>query len=77
MIWVWKRTVLEVRAVLGRGEMHLDVVEGFALAEVVVVGGCEQSGAVAADYGLQVTAVDVECHGFESVHFFCLLRGGG
>ena len=55
-----KRTVLEVRAVVGGGEVHLDVVEGFALAEVVVVGGGEEAAAVAPDYGLHVTAVDVE-----------------
>lgn len=64
-----KRTVLEVRAILGGREVHLDVIEGFALAEIVVIGGGEQTRAVATDDGLQVTAVDVEGEGFESVHF--------
>lgn len=64
-----KRTVLEVRAVLGSGEVHLDVVEGFALAEVVVIGGGEETGAVAADDGLEEATVDVESESFESVHF--------
>lgn len=48
--------------------MHLDVIEGFALAEIVVIGGGEQTGAVAPDDGLKVTAVDVEGESFESVH---------
>ena len=73
----WRRLVLEVRAVLGGGEVHLDVVKGFALAEVVVVCGSEESGAVAANYGLQVTAVDVEGHSFESVHFVVCGRSAG
>ncbi|PKH65183.1 hypothetical protein CRG98_050174 [Punica granatum] len=47
------RTVLEVRAVLGGGEVHLDVVEGLALAEVVVVGGGEEAGPVAPHDGLE------------------------
>lgn len=64
-----KRTVLEVRTVLGGGEVHLDVVEGFALAEVVVIGGGEEAGAVAADDGLEEAAMDVEGESFESVHF--------
>lgn len=34
-----KRTVLEIRTVLGSREMHLDVIKGFTLTEVVVIGG--------------------------------------
>ena len=49
--------------------MHLDVVEAFTLAEVVVIRGREEPRAVSANDGLQVTAMDVECQSFESVHF--------
>lgn len=63
-----KRTVLEIGAVLGGGEVHLDVVKGFALAEVVVVGGGEQTGAVASDDGLKVTAIDVNVR-YSNQHF--------
>lgn len=64
-----KRTVLEVRAVLGGGEVHLDVIQGFALAEVVVIGGSEETCAVAADDSLEKAAMDVESESFKSVHF--------
>lgn len=65
-------TILEVGPVLSGGEVHFDVVQGFALAQVVVIGGGEEAGAVAPDDGLQVTAVDVEGERFESVHISML-----
>ncbi|GKV12837.1 hypothetical protein SLEP1_g23931 [Rubroshorea leprosula] len=39
-----KRTILEIRPVFSRGKVHLDVVEGLALAEVVVIGSSEEAG---------------------------------
>ncbi|GLT95627.1 hypothetical protein SLE2022_132980 [Rubroshorea leprosula] len=39
-----KRTILEIRPVFSNGKVHLDVVEGLALAEVVVIGGSEEAG---------------------------------
>lgn len=63
------QTVLEIGPVLGGGEVHLDVVERLALAEVVVVRGRQQAGAVTSHDRLQVPAMDVEGHSFESVHF--------
>lgn len=53
--------------------MHLDVIEGFALAEVVVIGGGEQTSSVAPHDRLQVSTVDVEGERFESVHVFFAL----
>lgn len=60
---------MEVSPVLGGGEVHFDVVQGFALAEIVVIGGSEEPRTVSSDDSLQITAVDVEGHRFESVHF--------
>lgn len=48
--------------------MHLDVVEGFALAKVVVIGGREETGTVAADDSFEKPTMDVESESFESVH---------
>ena len=59
---------MEVRAVLGSGEVHLDVVKVFALAEIVVIGGGEKAGTVAPHDRLQVSAMDVERQRLESVH---------
>lgn len=59
---------MEIRTVLGGGEVHLDVVQGLALAEIVVVGGGEEARAVAPHDRLQVAAVDVERQGLEPVH---------
>ena len=59
---------MEVRAVLGGGEVHLDVVEVFTLAEIVVIGGGEKTSTVASHDRLQVSAVDVERERLESVH---------
>lgn len=64
-----KRTVLEVRPVLGCGKVHLDVVEGLALAQIVVIGDCKQPSPVPPDDRLQVSSMNVEGKGFESVHF--------
>ena len=61
-------TVLEVGPVLGGGEVHLDVVEGLALAEVVVVGGGEEARAVPPHDGLQEPVVDVERQHLPPVH---------
>jgi hypothetical protein len=61
-------TVLEVGPVLGGGEVHLDVVEGLALAEVVVVGGGEEARAVAPHDGLQEPIVYVERQHLPPVH---------
>jgi hypothetical protein len=36
-----KHTVLELRTVLGSGVMHLDIIKGFTLTEIVVIGGGE------------------------------------
>lgn len=63
---------MEVGPILGGGEVHLDVVEGLALAEIVVIRRREEPGSVSPDDGLQVSAMDVECHSFESVHFLLL-----
>lgn len=52
--------VLEVWPVLGGGEVHLDVVEGLALAEVVVIGGGEEARSVPPHDRLQEPVVDVE-----------------
>lgn len=48
--------------------MHLDVVEGLALAEVVVVGGGEEARAVAPHDGLQEPIVYVERQHLPPVH---------
>lgn len=78
------RTVLEVGAVLGGGEVHLDVVEVLALAEVVVVGGGEEARPVPPHDGLQEAVVDVEREHLPPVHPVSLAgrrlrrrRGGG
>ncbi|GKV38196.1 hypothetical protein SLEP1_g46131 [Rubroshorea leprosula] len=42
-----KRTILEIRPVFSSGKVHLDVIEGLALAEVVVIGSSEEVGLVA------------------------------
>ena len=55
-----KRTVLEVRAVLGGGEVHLDVVEVFALAQVVVIRGGEKPSSVSPHDRFQVPSIYVE-----------------
>lgn len=63
-----RRLVLEVCAVLGGGEVHLDVVEGLALAEIVVIGGREEAGAVPPHDRLQEPVVDVERQHLPPVH---------
>lgn len=52
--------------------MHLDVIEGFALTEIVVISSGQQTRSVAPDNCFEVTPMDVECHSFEPVHF-CLM----
>lgn len=65
----WGRFVLEVGTVLGGGEMHLDIVERLALAQVVVIGGGEKPRSVTSHDRLQVPAVYVERQRLQSVHF--------
>lgn len=60
---------MEVRPVLGGGEVHFDVVESFALAEIVVIGGSEEPRTIPSHNSLQITTMDVEGHRLESVHF--------
>lgn len=48
--------------------MHLNVVEGLALAEIVVVGGGEETRAVAPHDGLQEPIVYVERQHLPPVH---------
>lgn len=61
-------TVLEIRTVFSGGQMHFDVVERFALAQIVVIGGGQQARSVTPHDRLEVPAVNVERKGFESVH---------
>lgn len=49
--------------------MHLNIVEGLALAQIVIIRGGEKAGTVSPDDGLQVASVNVEGHRFEAVHF--------
>lgn len=63
-----ERTVLEVRTIFGGGEVHLDVVKCFALAQIVVIGGRQEPRTVAPHDRLQVSAVYVKRHRFEPVH---------
>lgn len=56
--------------------MHLDVVQGLALAEIVVVSGGEEARSVAPHDRLQVAAVDVERQGLEPVHLLRQNRVG-
>lgn len=49
--------------------MHLDVIKRFTLAEIIVIGSCEQSRSVTAYDRLKITIVNVESHCFKSVHF--------
>lgn len=63
---------MEVRSIFGGGEVHLDVIEGLALAEIVVIDGGEQTSSVAPHDRLQISTMDVEGERFESVHFSCL-----
>lgn len=67
---------MEIRTVLGGGEVHLDVVEGFALAEIVVVGGGKEARSVAPHDRLQEATVDVERQGLEPVHLLRSNRVG-
>lgn len=52
--------------------MHLDVIQVFTLAEIVVVRGGEQSRPIAPNHGLQEPVVDVERQRLESVHLLPL-----
>ncbi|GKU88718.1 hypothetical protein SLEP1_g2947 [Rubroshorea leprosula] len=61
-----KRTILEIRPVFSSGKVHLDVVKGLALAEVVVIGGSEEASLVAPHDRLQIPTMDVEGHSFKS-----------
>lgn len=60
---------MEVGAILGGREVHLNIVEGLALAEIVIISGGEKTSTVSPDDGLQVASVNVEGHRFEPVHF--------
>ncbi|MFS8031992.1 hypothetical protein Hanom_Chr17g01552401 [Helianthus anomalus] len=48
--------------------MHLDVIESFTLAEIVVISSGQQARSVAPNDCFQVSSVNVEGHSFESVH---------
>ena len=67
-MWKIPRTVLEVRAVFGGGEVHFDVVEVLTLAQIIVIGRGEKPSTVAPHDRLQVSAMDVERKRLESVH---------
>ena len=71
------RTVLEVWPVLGGREVHLDVVEGLALAEVVVIGGGEEPRAVPPHDRLQEPVVDVEREHLPRIHLGSLSPAEG
>jgi len=49
--------------------MHLDIIKRLTLTQIVVISRGQQSRSVASNNGFQVSAMDVEGHSFESVHF--------
>lgn len=49
--------------------MHLNVVKGFTLAQIVVIGSGKQASSVTPNDGLKVTAMNVKGKSFEAVHF--------
>lgn len=63
-----KETVLKIRAVFGSRKVHLDIIKGFTLAEIVVISGSEKARSMTSHYGFQVATVNIECKSFESVH---------
>ncbi len=61
-------TVCQIRRIIRSAEVHLDVVQVFALAQIVVIGSGEEAGLVTPYYGLQITAIHIEIQRLESIH---------
>ena len=62
------RLVLEVGPVVGAAQMELDVIQGLALRQVVVVCCRQQTPLVPTNDGLKVPILHVEVEGFPAVH---------
>lgn len=61
-------TICQVRAIIGRSQMHLDVIQILALTQIIVIRRCEQTRSVPSHYGLQIPAIHIEIQRFESIH---------
>jgi hypothetical protein len=61
-------TVCQIRRIIRSAEVHLDVVQVFALAQIVVIGSGEEARLVTPYYGLQITAIHIEIQRLESIH---------
>ena len=59
---------MKVRSILSGGKVHLDVVQGFTLAQIVIIGCSEQTSSMTPHDRFQVAAMNVECKRFKSVH---------
>lgn len=59
---------MQIRAILSGREVHLDIIKGFALTQIVIISGSQQPSPMSPNDGLQIASMNVERKRFETIH---------